>query len=190
MSNTPLNNITIDGKLYDVLNAIPTEQNKLLYSFDNQTLKADYLMYTDGLVVDNNDDFELCKQGADVSMSTVSSTWVRWGNSSDASEWGYYSSDGSKTGELMANDYKFTDFYLNGEPEGYIYNTKNTAHYTGYYSPNKFKDYDSHIAMGIISKSTNKPYLSSEPGLNDYMAVLPVFNVISLPSSSKYLVAP
>lgn len=181
------------NSLTNVINngLVPEEKNKLIY-FDGERLVSEYLMYSEGLVVDNNEDFELCKEGADVSMATVAENWIKWGSGNvnntndDIGAWGYYSSDGSRTGEVIAENYILTDFYLNDNSEGYIYNTKNTSKYSGYYSDTLFNNYDSHIAMGIMSKSTEKPYLSSSPTLNDYMAVLPVFNVINENGTDTY----
>jgi hypothetical protein len=175
------------NSLTNVINngLVPEEKNKLIY-FDGERLVSEYLMYSGGLVVDNNDDFELCKEGADVSMSTVATEWIKWGGTDDSKWWGYYPSDSSKTGQKMDNssyNYTYTNFYINGQPEGYIYNTKNTDYYTGYYSNSIFKDYTSHLSVGIMSE--NGQY-STRPGLNDYMSVVPLLNVDDTTSTTTY----
>lgn len=170
---------------------VPEEKNKLIY-FDGERLVSEYLMYSEGLVVDKNEDFDLCKEGADVSMSTVATEWIKWGTNIQANNaWGYHSSEGN---EPEVTDKGFTyvlkNFYVKGKPEGYIYNPMNPDEYTGFYSDTIFGDYTSHIASGVLAIKKTDPNdyrLGSQAGNTDYMGISPVlYYNIDEPSVYKF----
>jgi len=58
-------------------------------------------------------------------------------------------------------------YTYNGENQGFIFNTLNTDHITGYYSNNdSYSSYDSIVAVGIIPSM-------KIPSNTDYMAIIP-----------------
>ena len=150
---------------------VPTEKNELIYSDDGTTLTTHQLMFTGGLVVDTPEDLALCQASADVTMSTVYSSWTPYGyDSGDKGKWGYCDSEGSGTTKnvtLADGTTQVVPLYkYNGNPQGYIFNTKNTSYITGYYSSAMYSSYDSVIAAGIIPELKDR--------INtDYMAVIP-----------------
>ena len=163
-------NINSNNEIELVL-TVPTEKNELIYSDDGNTLTTHQLMFTGGLVVDTPEDLALCEASVDVTMSIVYSSWNLYGsNSDDKGKWGYCDSEGSGTTKnitLVGGSTQEVPLYTyNGNPQGYIFNIKNTNAITGYYSNTAYSSYDSVIAAGII------PSLKSQPG-TDYMAVIP-----------------
>lgn len=163
-------NINNNNEIELVL-TVPTERNELIYSDDGSTLTTHPLMFTGGLVVDTPEDLALCEASADVTMSAVYSSWNPYGSSSDdKGKWGYCDSEGSGTTKnvvLVDGSTQAVPLYtFNGNPQGYIFNIKNTDRITGYYSDTLYSSYDSIVAAGII------PSLKS-PGATDYMAIIP-----------------
>lgn len=163
-------NINSNNEIELVL-TVPTEKNELIYSDDGTTLTTHPLMFTGGLVVDTPEDLALCEASADVTMSAVYSSWNPYGsNSDDKGKWGYCDSKGSDTTKnvtLVDGTIQSVPLYTyNGNPQGYIFNTKNTDRITGYYSDTLYSSYDSIVAAGII------PSLKSS-GATDYMAIIP-----------------
>lgn len=163
---------------------VPTEQNELIYSDDGTTLTTHQLMFTGGLVVDTPEDLDLCKEGADISMAKVASDWVKWGYyQADRDAWGYYASDETSTGNAMNSEspvYYFKDFTVGESPEGYIYNTRNTSYYSGYYSDETYVNYDALIAAGNLSAEnpvTEGKITSNASGLTDFIGIVPVMYV-------------
>jgi hypothetical protein len=181
----PLENITIGGVKYDVFDAIPSEENKLIY-YKGGELTPEYLMYTDGLVVDKDEDFELCKQGADVSMSTVSTKWNVYGSDTYSQYWGYCDSipnnpeDKTKNVILRNGSTQTVPIYTcNGKPQDYIFNTNNTTYLTGFYSDKKYSEYDSITSAGIVNSLKNTT-------ATDYMAIVPAIHYDSSDTTSGY----
>lgn len=155
----------------ELILTVPTERNELIYSDDGSTLTTHPLMFTGGLVVDTPEDLALCEASADVTMSAVYSSWNPYGSSSDdKGKWGYCDSEGSGTTKnvvLVDGSTQAVPLYtFNGNPQGYIFNIKNTDRITGYYSDTLYSSYDSIVAAGIIPSLKN-------PGATDYMAIIP-----------------
>lgn len=154
---------------------VPTEKNELIYSDDGETLTTHQLMFTGGLVVDNSDDLDLCKEKADISMSAILSTWTAYGyDSDDKNQWGYCDSTGEGSTQTVTKVGGATQsvpvFKYNGKSQDYIFNTKNTSYNTGYYSPDAVSEFDSTMTCGVI------PSLQSG-GLQDYMAIVPALTL-------------
>lgn len=163
-----------EKELWNTISSIPTEQNELIYSTDGQTYSTLPLMYTEGLVVDTEEDLQLCKNSANISMSQVISSWTSFGNvQADKNAWGYCDSSadaGSQTVTLVGGDTQSVPVQsYNNKAQGYIFNTLNTTALTGYYSTEKYSSYDSKTAAGILG-------ILQAPTATDYMAIVPALN--------------
>jgi hypothetical protein len=137
------------------------------------------LMYTGGFIVDDKSEMDVCKGSLDNLMSNVLSSWTPYGSyDDDKYRWGYCDSKTSITDSNMCNvplvgngvnGQKLTQdvpiFTLNGKPQDYIFNTKNTSSNTGYISPKKYENYDNIITCGIL------PDLH-DGSCQDYLAVI------------------
>lgn len=166
--------VTSDEKeVWNTISSIPTEQNELIYSLDGETYSAQPLMYTEGLVVDTEEDLNLCKATANVSMNDVITTWNVFGNNADdKGKWGYCDATGTDTQTVTLKDgttQSVPVFTYNGSKQSYIFNTKNTSALTGYYSEDSYSDYDSKTAIGIIEQL-------QQENATDYMAIVPALN--------------
>lgn len=160
--------ITYEWK--DLPNAIPVEQNELIYSNNGNTLTTHPLMFTGALIVDNPTDLDNCKAMADITMSNVLSSWSTFGGKAeDKGKWGYCDSLSSGTNQtvtLCNGDTEDVPVYkYKNNPQDYIFNTFNTEFITGYYSPATYSQYDSVVSAGII------PKLKDKYG-TDYMAII------------------
>jgi len=136
MANTPLNNITIDGKLYDVLNAIPKKEHELIYTnkIDGEdTLVTKPLMLEDIYVVENEQEFIKCK-GIEVSSPDIKNEWVQFSDSNFSPEYykgASYYNDKHKPSSITYG-YGYWD-----ENNRNIKNKSNSCDYTGFINPQK-----------------------------------------------------
>lgn len=153
-TNNDIHVTSAEKEVWNTISSIPAEQNELIYSLDGETYSAQPLMYTEGLVVDTEEDLNLCKATANVSMNDVITTWNVFGNNADdKGKWGYCDATGTGTQTVTLKDgtsQTVPVFTYNGSKQSYIFNTKNTSALTGYYSEDTYSDYDSKTAIGII----------------------------------------
>lgn len=143
-------------------NTLPKKENELIYFDEENGFISSPLMYSEGLVVDNEDDLEYCQSNAETSLSTVLTEWTAYGSSgSDNNDWGYCDSipdDDTNpktcTVTLVGGDsITVPPFKLNGEPQDYIFNTTNTRANTGFFTPEKYSNYDVTVCVGSFNKT-------------------------------------
>lgn len=166
------------NSLTNVINngMVPKEKNKLIY-FDGDNLVSEYLMYSEGLVVDNNEDLEYCQSNAEISLSTVLSEWTSYGSDqNDNNDWGYCDSipndsdnpDKCNVTLVGKDNIIVPSFKLNGKPQDYIFNTTNTDANTGFFTPKKYSNYDVTVCVGSFDKFID--------GSHDYLGNLIAIN--------------
>ena len=140
---------------------VPTEQHKLLYSYDDKTLKPDFLMKEGIYVVDKQTDFDLCK-GIKPSSPDILNEWQQYSDRAFMPEYGRgYSETFDNHISIVTKKANYDTGIGYGhwwsDKDLNVFNNVNSYDYTGYINPQKSSKFNYTTIIG-----SNKGYTTGD----------------------------